>query len=307
MKRLIAILLALSMVFAFTSCADKNEDADSTKPTNENTSDVADDLPVDAENQTEVVTEIVTNEEGETEIVTEIVTKKKDKKEDVTKDGTTSKEEKTSSKKESTTNSEPSKWNKKEVVSFYKKACLKSSKAVSTQTMVMRKDSLHVDGVSDGILSFAEFIIRNVMKLQETETEGITGGHTELTADDCKSAKAYKSGNYTVVEMTMKNQTDGIYGDTYSGTVGHAISVVGGVAMVAEKFSDWDVNYKEADIKIHYTDAKLKVKINSKGVIEKGTWSYVVTPKVNGLVVEGLNVNNAGAVVDYKVVVGGGF
>lgn len=309
MKRLIAILLSLSMLFAFTSCADKNENADLDESTSDNTSNVADDLPADAENQTEVVTEIVTNEEGETEIVTEIVTKKKDKKEDASssKDGTTKKDEKTTSKKESTTSSDPSKWSKKEVVAFYKKACLKSSKAVSTQTMVMRKDSLHVDGVADGILSFAEFIIRNVMKLQETETEGITGGHTQLTADDCKSAKAYKSGNYTIVEMTMVNQTDGIYGDTYSGTVGHAISVVGGVAMVAEKFSDWDVNYKEADIKIHYTDAKLKVKINSKGVIEKGTWSYVVTPKVNGLVVEGINVNNAGAVVDYKVVVGGGF
>ncbi len=300
MKKFIAMFLSFAMLILLSSCGDNNEKISETTDYQGTTSDLA----VNDEPITEIVTEIVTNEEGETEIVTEIV--EIELVEDETKK-VNAKDETTTKKNTTTISNDLSKWSEEKVIEYYKKSCLKSSKVVSTQTMVMRKDSMKCDGLSDGILSFAEAIIRGVMKLNKVDTEGITGGHQSLTVNDVKSAKAYKSGNYTVIEMTMKDQTDGLYGDTYSGTVGHAISVVGGVAMVAEQFSSWDVNFDTADIKIHYTNAKLKVKINSNGVIEKGTWSYITTPVINGLKIEGLDINNAGCVIDYAVTVGGGF
>lgn len=301
MKKFLAIISSIAMLISLSSCGDNNV-VDS---------DVNDDVTVNEtvniteEDETELISEVVTNEDGETEIVTEIVKNDSDEEENTTKKGaTTSKEDKTTKKALS---SNPADWNMSEVVSFYKKACLKSSKVISTQTMVMRKDSLKCENMPQGVLSFADGAIRGVMKLNKKDNEGITGGHQKLTASDCKTAKAYKSGDYTVVEMTMKDQTDGMYGDTFSGTVGHAISVVGGVEMVVEQFEGWDVVYEDGSIQIHYTDAKLKVKINKNGVIEKGTWSYVTTPEVNNLEIMGFAVNNAGCVIDYKVVVGGGF
>ncbi len=294
MKRFFALLTMCALLFSFTAC-NKGSDEITTAPNlGGGDVDVNTEEGMTEENETEeateIVTEIVTNKEGETEIVTEVVTKKDNVTEKVT-----------------TVSKDPSKWSEAEVVSFYKKACNNSTKAISTQTMTMREGTIKCDGVSEGILSFADKIIRVVMNNQTIDNAGITGGYNRLTVNDCTSAKAYKDGEYTIVEMTMKDQTDGANGDTYSGTVGHAISVVGGIEMVVDKFKDWNVEYKDGDIKIHYTEAKLKVRINSNGVIEKGTWSYVTTPEVNGLKIIGMDINNAGCIIDYKVVVGGGF
>ncbi|MBE6783521.1 MAG: hypothetical protein E7536_05870 [Ruminococcaceae bacterium] len=200
-----------------------------------------------------------------------------------------------------------SEWRKDEIIDFYKSACNKSTGVTSTQYMYLKKNTLTAGDGAGAFLSLAEGIITGVLEKNTIEFDGITGGYKDLTASDCKQAKAYKDGGYTVIEMVMYDQVDDAYGNKYSGTVGHAISVVDGVAEVAEQFPLFDVQYENADIKISYTNAILKVKINSEGVIEKGTWSYVVTPSINNLYIEKLLVNNAGAVIDYKVTVGGGF
>ena len=299
MKKAFALFLALVTLFLLASCS--GNQGEETMSENTTVSDTA----VNSEPETEVITKVVTNEEGETEVVTEIV------EVDTTEEKTTKKpsEEKTErvTEKPSSDKRQPENWSMEEVVSYYKKACENSSHVTSKQTMVMRKDSLKAAGGLGKFLSFAEGIIRGVMKLNAIDVPGITGGYWDLTVSDCKTAKAYKSGNYVVVEMTMKDQTDGVYGSTFEGTVGHAISVVNGVAEVAEQFSQFDVRYKEADIKIHYTDAVVKVKINENGVIEKGTWKYVCTPVINDLYIEGIEVDDAGTVIDYEVTLNGGF
>lgn len=299
MKKAVSIFLAMLILFLFVSCSVNQ--GTNTKPE----STTVNDTTVNQEHETEVITKVVTNEEGESELVTEIV------EVDTTEEKTTKKtsEEKTENTtgKPADGKQNPEDWSKEQVVAYYKKACENSSHVTSRQTMVMRKDSLKAAGGLGTFLGFAEGIIRGVMKLNAIDVPGITGGHWDLTASDCKTAKAYKSGNYIVVEMRMVDQTDGVYGKTFEGTVGHAISVVNGVAEVAEQFSQFDVRYKEADIKIHYTDAVVKAKINENGVIEKGTWKYVCTPVINDLYIEGIEVDDAGAVIDYEVTLNGGF
>ena len=302
--------MAFIIVFSFASCGTEEQTSSAadlipTEPTEEVATEVVSEIV------SEVVTDIIVNEEGETEIVTEIVTEVVSGIVEV--DGATdSSDEKDTSKNQSTTKkgkpgNNPSDWSKAEIVDFYKKACAKSSDVTSTQTMSMRKGTLTAAGGIGKFLGVAEPIIRAVLEANSTDFNGITGGYQDLVPSDCKTAKAYKSGNYTIVELTMVNQTDGVYGKKNSGTVGHAISVVDGVAEAVEQFPAFDIQYENADIKIYYTEAQLKVKINSNGVIEKGTWSYVVTPIVNDLYIENLLVSDAGAIVDYKVIVGGGF
>lgn len=291
MKKFISFLLAFCLIFTLAACSQNpDENTDETTTLGEygvNNGQDNESSKGDIDETEPFIEETVENTEKDTTKKTET--------------------EKTTDKKPVGTSKNPADWSKDEVVAFYKKSCEKSSHVTSKQVMTMRKDTLKAAGGLGKFLNFAEGIIRGVMKLNAIDVPGITGGHWDLVPSDCKTAKAYKSGNYIVVEMTMKDQTDGVYGKTFEGTVGHAISVVNGVAEVAEQFSDFDIRYKEADIKIHYTEAVVKVKINEKGVIEKGTWKYVCTPVVNDLYIEGIEVDDAGAVIDYVVTLNGGF
>ncbi len=282
MKRVLAVFAAMSLVFAFASCSVKNNEGSIVTTTF---------VPIMSEEmESEFISHTIIDENGETEIVT------------TDTDGETA--DVSTTKKQS---SDPSEWTKEEVVEYYKKACTRSTGVKSTQSMIMKKGSLHAGGNLEWISIAEGLIIKVLESTSKVEFDGITGGYWDLVASDCKMAKAYKEGKYIIVEMELVNQTDGVYGEKFSGTVGHAISVVDGVAEAVSKFPGFNINYQDADIKIHYTNARLKVKINNKGVIEKGTWSYTVTPVVNDLYIEKIQVNDAGAIVDYEVKVGGGF
>ena len=202
---------------------------------------------------------------------------------------------------------DPSQWSKEQIVYMYKQAATKShDTAESSQTMTMPE--LDVEGGAIGFfLSIAKPAINAVLEKQTTTYGGITGGYQKLVASDVDTAKAYKEGNYTVIEMRMVEQTDGLYGDPQEGTVGHAINVLGNVATAVEQFPQFDIKYKEADIKIHYADPIVKVRINENGMIEKGTWSYLSKIDIKHLAIGSVMIDSAYAEIEYIIVVGGGF
>ncbi|MBQ5677454.1 MAG: hypothetical protein IIV47_01135 [Clostridia bacterium] len=201
----------------------------------------------------------------------------------------------------------PADWSKEQIVYMYKQAATKShDTAESSQTMTM--PVLDVEGGALGFfLSIAKPAINAVLEKQTTTYGGITGGYQKLVASDVDTAKAYKEGNYTVIEMRMVEQTDGLYGDPQEGTVGHAINVLGNVATAVEQFPQFDIKYEEADIKIHYADPVVKVRINENGIIEKGTWSYMSEIDIKHLAIGSVMVDKAYAEIEYVIVVGGGF
>ena len=204
---------------------------------------------------------------------------------------------------------DPSQWSMEQIVYMYKQAATKShDKVESSQTMAMPKLVVN-DG--DGALGFfvnmITPVINSVIAKQATTYGGITGGYSNLVASDVESAKAYKDGDYTVIEMKMVEQTDGLYGDAQSGTVGHAINVLGNVATAVEQFPDFNIKYEEADIKIHYVEPIVKVRINKDGIIEKGTWSYTSEIYIAHLKIDSIMIDKAEAEIEYIIVVGGGF
>ncbi len=300
MKKIIAILLALSMMFAFVACNnDKNNDPTETQ---EHTTE---DAAVNSNDvETESTTEDVSSEESTTgdnsgeELPTD---KTNNDKED------NDKETETTTKKP--LSSDPADWSKEEIVEFYKQSAVKTHPtAKSSQTMALNKLVLNDgDGALNFFINMVKPVIDTVIKNNSTTYNGLTGGFTKLQPSDVKSAKAYKQGKYTVIEMTMVEQTDGIYGDAQEGTVGHAINVLGNVATAVEQFPDFDIKYEEADIKVHYKNPTVKVKINEKGIIEKGTWSYVSVIAIRHLEISGIMVDKADAEIEYVIVVGGGF
>lgn len=297
MKKIFAVLTALIMLFSFTACNNGGE----TKENETSTTTAADSV-------TEDMTDISVNEnnDGLSTEATETVT-------DANGEEITSAE--TTLTEVSTESSNPADWTKEQIVAFYRNAAIKSKTKVKSKEMKELKEMVVNDG--DGVLgTLVEWVTPFLIKAledSEVEFDGITGGYEKLVPSDVKSAKAYKSGDYTVIEMTMVEQTDGIHDDRYEGTVGHAISVVGDISSVAEALSFLEIDFENADIKLHYTQPKLKVKINKDGIIEKGTWSYNIDITVSNLYVAAVKfpieamVESAHGNVNYLITVGGGF
>ncbi|MBR3819506.1 MAG: hypothetical protein IKJ41_10245 [Clostridia bacterium] len=293
MKKIIAITTAFLMLFAFASCGENK---------------------VKEEEKTEIVTdkagEAVTNEAGET--VTKLV-EESETTETTIAESTTVPE--TTIPSVSLSSDNPTEWTTEEIVEFYKSAAISSKTNVKSKEMKSLVEMVVNDG--DGLLGtlveWATPFLVKALEDSQVEFDGITGGYENLAASDVQSAKAYKSGEYTVVEMKMKEQTDGIHGDRYGGTVGHAISVVGDISSVEEALSEWfDIDFENAKITLRYIEPVLKVKIKD-GVIEKGTWSYTIKINVENLHVAAVRlpiqamVEKAHGEVDYIITVGGGF
>lgn len=204
---------------------------------------------------------------------------------------------------------DPKEWTKAEIVSYYKKAADNSKQVKSIQKMTMKEVfNVKLDNSAwNFAIDLAMPIIKAALSANSTEFDGITGGYNNLVPSDVKSAKAYKEGKYTIIEMTLVEQKDDAYGDTFKGTVGHGISVVGNIAVVADNFPDWTINFQDAFIELHYKNPVIKVRINEKGVIEKGTWSYVVHVTVKDLQIAKVMLEDASGDIDYVVTTGGGF
>ncbi len=222
-------------------------------------------------------------------------------------DASTSNDEQSDSKKELSAN--PAEWSKEDIVAVYKNSAAKSHKVVeSSQVYAMPKLVVNDgDGALGFFLKMITPVIASVLEKNAMSYEGITGGYTKMVPADVQSAKAYKDGDYIVIEMVMVEQTDGIYGDYQGGSVGHAINVLGNVATAVEQFPAFDIKFEEADIKIHYTKPTVKVKINKDGVIEKGTWSYDAQIYIRNLKIDSIMINKADAEIIYTITTGGGF
>lgn len=283
MKKLLAIIAALTLLLSATACG-KPEAPEQTQETTTESSTQATDI--------DAATESLTAEEtSETETLSE---------------------EETSEK--ATRSDDPKEWTEEEIVEFYKEAAIKSTAAKSSQTMTMT-DLVVNNG--DGLIGvFVEMVtplFKSTLEKNSTEFDGITGGYEKLSADDVKTARAYKSGNYTVVEMTMIEQVDGIHGDAKEGTVGHAISVVGDMSVIEEELPMFTIDFENSDLSIRYKNPTLKVKINDKGIIEKGTWSYDVVVNLKNLYIKNnrlpieLTIRSGYGSVAYLITTGGGF
>ncbi len=292
MKKIIAILMAMLMILSFAACDNGAETQVSTTSADSSESvtvEDTDDQPVgESDVSNEMTTEAVSTE-ASAETTTEIQV--------------------------TMPSEDPSSWTTEQIVEFYKAAAIKSkTKVKSKEAKELKKMVVNDgDGVLGTLVEWATPFLVSALENSESEFDGITGGYENLVASDVATAKAYKSGGYTVIEMTMKPQTDGIHGERYSGTVGHAISVLGDISAVAEALPMFAIDFENAKIELKYVKPTVKVKINKDGIIEKGTWSYSIDITVEHLFVKAVRlpieamVDSGYGTVDYLVTVGGGF
>lgn len=289
MKKTLSILLAFALTFAFAACSKK----DNSTVVQETRGDINMQEIVVTEMLTDAGGEVVTEKDGGAVIVTEIHT------EPITEPETLA--------------ADPAQWSKEEIIAFYKSSAIKTHPNVtSEQTMTMEKLIVNEGkGFLGGLMKIAEDAIAKALAKNSTTFDGVTGGFNNLVVSDAETIRAYKSGEYTVIEMTMKEQTDGTYGSMYDGTVGHAISVLGNVSTAVAEFPEFDIDFENAKISIRYSEPTVKVKINSDGIIEKGTWSYVANVDIENLRIGNalgtITVKTADAAIFYEIKLGGGF
>ncbi len=200
----------------------------------------------------------------------------------------------------------PADWSTPEIVDYYKMAAQKSHAGTKSQHKI-KIEKIKVNGKEfDGITNLMDKLLAN----NSEDKDGITGGYESLMAEDVKSARAYKTGNNTVIEMDMKDQVSGPAESDKSGSVGHAITVVGDISAVTKQITDLgfplDINEKET--KIYYTNATVKVVINENGKIVNGTWEYTVEISLqNYTVLKNTHVDSTSILMKNTLTVNNGF
>lgn len=198
---------------------------------------------------------------------------------------------------------DPALWTAAQTVEFYKNAAAKTnSKATSQRKITLKSISVN-NGEFEGLFEFITPIMSKLLANNSEDVSGITGGFKNLTEADLASAKAYKIGNNTVIEMKMRNQTAGMAEDANSGSVGHAITAVGDITVVTKQLKDLGLplELSEKDTKIHYTNAVVRVTVSPEGEIVDGSWSYTVEIRMDNYKAFGKLVNTTSVIMDNTI------
>ncbi len=196
-------------------------------------------------------------------------------------------------------------WSTERIIEEYKNAARKSNSTVkSSQKIELKKITLN-NGEYDKFFSLVMPIISRFLESNSTEKYGVTGGFENLVPEDVSSAKAYKDGENTVIEMQMAEQVSGPKEDALSGSVGHAITAVGDISVVINDLADrgLPLELSEEDTEIHYTNADVKVVVNSNGEIVSGSWKYTVDIRMNNFKAFGKKLEKASVIMDNIITV----
>lgn len=262
LKRVIAAILCVIMFTSLTSCKQK-----------ENTSATEVSTTVSNNTTNETIAQNVFNTEAAV-LNTTAVPSTQPSSQPSSTEGTSTSAESTAKPTLSETKEEPSapsddpaNWTKGKIIEEYKKAAKKThSSAKSNQNVTLKKISIN-NGEYDNAISMVKPIIAKFIESNSTQFDGITGGFENLVSKDVKSAKAYKSSDGTVIEMTMVEQTAGAKEDALSGSVGHAITTVGDISEVTGDLSAMGLplELSEKDTKIYYTNPVVKVVVGADG------------------------------------------
>ena len=307
MKRILAIIMVLAMVFAFAACKPKDDGKDTTTPgvsgdavTNDNNESVpADASEADAsEAESTDAAEVSTDASGKP-----VETPSQNGSQGGSQGGSQTGNQKGLNSTDA-----------KAVVAFYNKAVKASVKNPPKGKQTMKLEKLHATGgfVAKIIASF-ESIAKKALEKNSTETTWIPAGdHGDVLPTDVKNAKAAISadGKYTIVSFNVNSQTDGPKESSSKGPVGRSIGTLGNVQNALDELPGISVTSGMENIKLTYNDAYVRdVKIdNATGKIISGTWHYKVNVNVKNLGVKIIgipaSIDTLTGIVDYTVKLG---
>lgn len=305
MKRILALIMVLAMVFAFAACKGKDDGATTTDPSSAG-GEVIDNgdgsTPVDASAADS--TEAGSNDASE--VSTDASGKPVEAPSQAGNQGGSQGGAQTGNTEKGLNSTDA-----KAVVAFYNKAVNATVKNPPKGKQTMRLEKLEGTGGLGKILGSFEGIAKKALEKNSTETTWIPAGdHGDVLPTDVKNAKATNDGKYTTVYFDVNPQTDGPKESTSKGSVGRSIGTLGNVQNALDQLPGVSVTSGMENIKLTYNDAYVRdVKIdNATGKIVSGTWHYKVNVNVNnlGVKVVGIpaSIDTLTGIVDYTVKIG---
>ena len=304
MKKILALILALAMVFAFAACKGNDKDDETTTEPVGAVDGNTEAAPVDGSEGSSDATDV--SGDASTEAQTTPDGSVVEPSNAGTQQGGNTQQGGSTAPAKGLNSTDPA-----TVAAFYCKARKATKPAPKgQQTLTLGNGGkIEGEGFVGTIVKLGSGIIDSVLKKNSTETDWIpAGSHADIKASDVKSASAKVNGNYTEVSMTFKEQTDGSDGDSKNG--GPVARGVGTLGSIDGALKDLGAEIKSGreNVKLTYVNAKLNCKIdNNTGKIVSGTWSYTVQIRISEATIsfKGLSgsVKNLYAEVNYKVVI----
>ena len=196
---------------------------------------------------------------------------------------------------------DPTKWTTQQIIDYYK-----FGMAMEDNADVMTDQSFELLGSLDGKAAILNSPVKLAMKLAAKPYNALTGGYWAIQPSELKSADAHREGDYIVINLYPKDQTDGPNGDEHEGTVGHVVNVVQGIddfiAYVEENFSILNAKYDDDSVVLKYTKAYAKnVRINTKtGKMESGNWGYTLDVYLDHCSMAGVDFENFHTTIGWK-------
>lgn len=305
MKRILALIMVLAMVFAFAACKSKDDGATTTDPSSaggevidngDGSTVPADASAADSTDASNDASEVSADASGKPVEAPSQAAGSQGGSQGGAQTGNT----------EKGLNSTDA----KAVVAFYNKAVKASVKNPPKGKQTMKLEKLEGTGGLGKILGSFEGIAKKALEKNSTDTNYIPAGdHGDVLPTDVKNAKATNDGKYTTVSFDVKPQTDGPKESSSKGPVGRSIGTLGNVQNALDQLPGVSVTSGIENIKLTYDHAYVTVKIdNNTGKIVSGTWHYKVNVNVNNLGVKVIgipaSVDTLHGIVDYTVKIG---
>ena len=305
MKRILALIMVLAMVFAFAACKSKDDGATTTDPSSaggevidngDGSTVPADASAADSTDASNDASEVSTDASGKPVEAPSQAAGSQGGSQGGAQTGNT----------EKGLNSTDA----KAVVAFYNKAVNATVKNSPKGKQTMKLEKLEGTGGLGKILGSFEGIAKKALEKNSTDTNYIPAGdHGDVLPTDVKNAKATNDGKYTTVSFDVKPQTDGPKESSSKGPVGRSIGTLGNVQNALDQLPGVSVTSGIENIKLTYDHAYVTVKIdNNTGKIVSGTWHYKVNVNVNNLGVKVIgipaSVDTLHGIVDYTVKIG---
>ena len=296
MKKILAILLAAVMVFAFAACGGKTEE-DTTTTTTDLFADFEDDTTAaPAEDSTAAPAEDSTAAPADATTAPAAA-------------GTTAAAGESTTAAESTTapSAGLNSTNAEEVVAYYNAAVKKtndSKKAPKGHSTMKLDGEITGDGAIGAILKVLSPAAEKALAKNSVETDYIPGKGM-LKASDVTKAQASSKNGVTTIVIQLKDQTDGPDGDSKNGgPVARGIDTLGSIESALKELGA-EITEGRETVKLTYTNAYIKCTIDeSTGMVTGGTWHYLVKVFVGDAKAKlgiSANLKNLKAAVDYTV------
>lgn len=302
MKRILALIMVLAMVFAFAACKSKDDGVTTTDPSSAGG-------------------EVIDNGDGSTVPADASAADSTDASNDASEVSTDASGKPVEAPSQAAGSQGGSQGGKTpaaaktvaEIVADYVKARKATKPApAGKQTMVLGNNGkITGDGATGTLFKAASPIVNSVLKNNSTATDYVpASSHADLKASDVKSAKAIVSadGKYTDYIIYVKDQTDGPNGDSHNG--GPVARGVGTLGSIDEALKQLGAEFKSGkeNVKLTYTNAYIFARVdNSTGKIINGTYHYLVKINISEAELKlgiSAKVKNMYGEVDYTVKIG---